>query len=211
MDDEVILPADKGNATVVMNKEDYDTKIRGMLETSTYRQLQRDPTATQENRLSNKLKVLEKCGEIPGHLYHVLRPSGSQYPWIYGLPKIYKPDVPLRPIVSRIRSLSYQLSKHIASIMTPLTGQAESYIQNSRHFVEMMKDVHLAEDEVLVSFDVVSLFTNVPIGATLQVIQERLTEDESLGDRTPLSAGRVAELLEVCLKSTYFQLRGRFL
>ena len=73
-----------------------------------------------------------------------------------------------------------------------------------------MKDVHLAEDEVLVSFDVVSLFTNVPIGEALQVIQERLREDESLGDRTPLSAGRVAELLEVCLKSTYFSYEGDF-
>ena len=85
LDDEVILPADKGNATVVM-KEDYETKIRGMLETSTYRQLQRHPTATQENRLSHKLKGLEKCGEIPGHLYHVLRPLGSQLPRIYGIP-----------------------------------------------------------------------------------------------------------------------------
>ena len=74
----------------------------------------------------------------------------------------------------------------------------------------MMKDVHLAEDEVLVSFDVVSLFTNIPIGEALQVIQERLWVDESLGDRTALSADRVVELLEVCLKSTYFSYGGDF-
>ena len=35
LEDEVILPADKGNATVIMAKEDYDAKLRGMLDTST--------------------------------------------------------------------------------------------------------------------------------------------------------------------------------
>ena len=67
-----------------------------------------------------------------------------------------------------------------------------------------MKGVHLAENEVLVRFDVVSLFIYVPIDEALQVIQESLREDESLSDRTPLSASRVVELLEMCLKSTYF-------
>ena len=126
LDNQVILPADKGNATVVIKKEDYDTKIRGLLGTSTYRQLERDPTVTQENRLGHKLKGLEKCGEILGHLYRMLRSSGSQPSRIYRLSKIHKPDAPLRPIVSCIGSPSYQLSKHITSILTPLTGQTES-------------------------------------------------------------------------------------
>ena len=38
-------------------------------------------------------------------------------------------------------------------------------------FVKMMRDVCMMEDEVLVSFDVVSLFTNVPIGEAVKVIQ----------------------------------------
>ena len=52
LENEVILPADKGKATVMMNREDYDTKMRGMLSTATYKQLKKDPTATQEGRLS---------------------------------------------------------------------------------------------------------------------------------------------------------------
>ena len=48
--DEVILPADKGNATVVM-RSDYDEKMRGMLDnTTTYKKL-KDPTATQETKI----------------------------------------------------------------------------------------------------------------------------------------------------------------
>ena len=50
--DEVILPDDKGNATVMMMRDDYGTKMRGILNTSTYRQLKTDPTTTQEGKLS---------------------------------------------------------------------------------------------------------------------------------------------------------------
>ncbi len=75
-----------------MTRGDYDSKMRGMLDTTTYRKLKKDPTATQEAKLSRKLKGLEKDGELSGRLYHQLRPSGSQPPRIYGLPKIHKAD-----------------------------------------------------------------------------------------------------------------------
>ena len=108
LEDEVILPAAKGNATVMMRRDDYDTKMRGILDTATYRQLMKDPTATQEGKLSRRLKRMEKDREITEGLYHQLRPSGSQLPRprIYGLPKIHKPEVPLRPIVSCVRAPS---------------------------------------------------------------------------------------------------------
>ena len=44
-EDQVILPADKGNATVVMERKDYDGKVRGLLnDTTTYQRLPKDPT-----------------------------------------------------------------------------------------------------------------------------------------------------------------------
>ena len=52
----------------------------------------------------------------------------------------------------------------------------------------------MMEDKVLVSFDVVSLFTNVPIGEAVKVIQEMLGDDEDLVMRTPLSPDWNGEL-----------------
>ena len=57
LEDEVILPADKGNITVMM-RCDYDGKMEEM----PYGKLRGDPTATQENMLSHKLKGLERNG-----------------------------------------------------------------------------------------------------------------------------------------------------
>ena len=90
-----------------------------MLTTGTYRKLRGDPTVTQENRLSRKLKGLEKNGEITNALYNKLRPTGREPPRIFGLPKIHKPDIPLRPIVLYIGSPTYQLPNHIASLISP--------------------------------------------------------------------------------------------
>ena len=91
-----------------------------------------------------------------------------------GLPKVHKESVPLRPIVSCIGSPSYQLSKYIASIISPLAGKTSSHVLNSKDFAETMRDVTAASDESLVSFDVTSLFTNVPIGEAVDVIRERM-------------------------------------
>ena len=68
----------------------------------------------------------------------------------------------------------------------------------------MMESVHVESDEILVSFDVSSLFTNVPASEAHTVICERLREDETLADRTILSPERLTKLLDMWLKYTYF-------
>ena len=55
----------------------------------------------------------------------------------------------------------------------------------------------------MVSFDIKSLFTNVPVDEALEVILQRLTEDETLADRTALTPEQITHLLELCLKTTY--------
>ena len=66
------------------------------------------------------------------------------------------------------------------------------------------------DGETMESFDVSSLFNNVPIGEAIDIIKAKLEEDESLGERTPLLPGRVAEFLQLHLKSTYFSFNGEF-
>ena len=53
-----------------------------------------------------------------------------------------------------------------------------------------------------------SPFSNNIFGEAIDIIRERLEEDDSLEDRTPLSPHRVAELLQLCLRSTYFSFNG---
>ena len=60
----------------------------------------------------------------------------------------------------------------------------------------------------LVSFDIVSLFTKVPVNLAAKVARERLTADQSLVDCTALSPDEVVGLLEFYLGATYLSYRG---
>ena len=46
-------------------------------------------------------------------------PTGCVPPKFYGLPKIHKPDTPLRPIVSSCGSVTYGVAKELAKILKP--------------------------------------------------------------------------------------------
>jgi hypothetical protein len=85
-----------------------------------------------------------------------------------------------------------------------------SSCQNLGHFIQLLKSVNLQSLDTLVSFDVVSLFTNVPVDEALQVIRNKLHNDNTLAEWSVLQVEAILELLEVCLKTTYFQVDNKF-
>ena len=52
-EDIVIMKADKGNATVVMDKEQYDEKLKDILQPPTYKRINRDPTSKTVKRVTH--------------------------------------------------------------------------------------------------------------------------------------------------------------
>lgn len=78
------------------------------------------------------------------------------------------------------------------------------------HFVQVLEGVETVNDATMVSFDVKSLFMNVPVDKALQVIRSRLEDDVSLDSRTTLSVDSIMELLTLCLKTTYFSYEDSF-
>ena len=160
--------------------------------------------------MNELLLSLKQSGAIPPKLYDRVRSSAGKTPLFYGLPKIHKPDVPLRPIASFIHSRSYHLSKHLVTILSPLVGQTDSNIRNSSDFAEFITSQTLSPDETLVSFDVVSLFTNVPVDLASQVASDRLRLDDSLGNHTLLSPDQICTLLKFCLNATFVAYKGVF-
>ena len=68
---------------------------------------------------------LKKKGVLAEGLYRHLHSSGGYIPLFYGLPKIHKKGVPLRPIVSFISSPTCALSKFLAKTLSPLVGKTE--------------------------------------------------------------------------------------
>jgi len=70
----------------------------------------------------------------------------------------------------------YNLSKLLVNILSPLIS-SEFCVKNSPELVQKICNLELDSDECMVSFDIVSLFTSVPICATKSIIFDLLSDD----------------------------------
>ena len=176
--------------------------MRNMLDDPTYKKLKKDPTTKMERRVAEALKKLETQGHIYTKQRRYLTPQFSKPPQMYGLPKIHKEGVPLRPIVSSIGSPTYNLAKEMARILTPLVGKTETTVKDAVEFVQLIKEKPTEDDTTMISFDVVTLFTKVPIDDALQAISSLLANDDTLEERTCITADEIRSLIEICLRTT---------
>jgi hypothetical protein len=81
--------------------------------------------------------------------------------------------------VSSIGSPCYGKAVFFHKIPSSLAGKSESFVKYSGHFVQLLKSVNFQSLYALLNFDVVSLFTNVPVDEALQVIRNKLLNDDT--------------------------------
>ena len=91
--------------------------------------------------------------------------------------------------------------------MAPYSRNVASYIKNTQDLVDKVRNWNMQEDEVLVSFDVKSLFTSVPVDEAMKAVNKRLVEDVDLRERTGLNPETVMDMLNLCLQNRQFQFR----
>ena len=133
-----------------------------------------------------------------------------QPPKFYGLPKIHKTGTPLRPIVSSRGSITYGVAKELSHIIKPLVGQFPHHLKNTQHFIQQLQGKRLELGETITSFDVKALFTSVPVQPSIQIVKQRLQQDNTLPQRTSMSIPQITSLLEFCLSHTYFLFQGKY-
>ena len=78
-----ILPADKGNATVVMDKSDYTRKLEDLISNGSYSKVKKDPTMKTEC----KLLLIKNKDHFAPKTYRQLLQCYTKLTHIYSLPK----------------------------------------------------------------------------------------------------------------------------
>ena len=180
-----------------------------------------------ERQAMKKLKEndsIKKSGNLTEKEYFKIKPSDPVAAAFYRLPKVHKVQltvkdhhytlaspstpIPLRPINSSIGSPTYHVSKYLANLLSPLRSDHGDTIKNSKEFADFVQTQTVRPDEEIVCFDVVSLFTSIPVNLALKVIQSKLETNHTWTDKTKLTKNQIVELTKIVLYNSFFSYEG---
>ncbi|BHF64027.1 hypothetical protein SprV_0200702500 [Sparganum proliferum] len=121
--------------------------------------------------------------------------------------KSTKPNVPLRPIVALKGSPTYNLAKWMSRKFNFLREGSVTFVNSASQFLAGIRGKTIRPDQIMVSFDVVSLFTSIPQDLARDVLRKRLEDkyDETTG---LLKTQHLMQLCAFCQR-TFFTFGGR--
>ena len=207
-DDIVIIKADKSNTTVVLDRDEYDDKLITMLkDITTYVELKRDPTQKTKRVVNQFVSQLREEDKISPTTTHRLKSSYAGSPRLYGLPKIHKANIhSIRTDCFLYRVTNVRIVKRIGIHFIEISIN-KHHVKNSEEFVKSVTSIKIEETEILVSFDVISLFSKIPVDLAIKVAQKRLYKLQNLSELTKWSVNDICIGLQICLKATYLTFR----
>ena len=100
------------------------------------------------------------------------------------------------------------VSRSLADLLAPILGDTSHHIKTSNHLANEMASIMIEQDDVFLSHDVVSLFTNTPINETLDITKKLPEDDTELKLLTNLNVDDIMELLKFIVTTTCICFRG---
>ena len=185
-----------------MKADTYWRKLSEVLASNQFKPVDcnNDIVIKLERSLNRLLLLLKKKGKLPAGVYETLRSTGSQPARLYDLTKVHKQNVPLRPVLSLPGSHYESLNKWLAKFFVLVEGA--NIETNTTITRELITEVELAGDEQLVSRDVTSLYTNVPVADAIEIaVQKVYLQNEP----PPLQKEVFKRLLQLAVSNVHFK------
>ena len=214
----IIQKADKGNMVVLLNKSSYFQKMESILgDTSKFSA--KNFTGAHEDLkfiLKKEIEINEFLSKlldrniITSKEFSKMCPKGSSPGIFYGLCKVHKGVTsgdcpPFRPILSAINTPSYQIAKYLVPLLSPITSNAFTCTDS----FSFASDVRNQNSEFhMASFDVESLFTNIPLDETINICIKKL-----FGEKTKFKGftkNEFRKLMQFAVKDSLILFNGKY-
>ena len=198
-----ICKFDKGKGVSVLNSNDYISKLNSIVnDKSKFIEVKignSHPIIPKEKAINYYIRTyLKEFGE---EIVKSLLSSGTNPGKLYELVKVHENGNSIRPVVSMINSPEYKLAKFLDSLIKPYMPEAKM-IQSTDEFLDKIKNFQCNPNQMLVSFDVVSLFTNVPLTETIEIIAEKIFSKGN-GDTPPIRKDIFIKLMHLATEGFF--------
>jgi len=209
--DIIIKPADKGSATVIMDKSEYVMEAnRQLSNTLHYKKLSQPVFPQISNRVDEIIGNLHKQKKLNKKQVEYLSvPTTPRNRQFYLIPKIHKdpskwpvPEKmpPGRPIVSDCGSDTYKVAEYIDHFLAPLATKHPSYIKDTPDFLDKISKLKIPKDALLVTIDIDTLYTNINNKDGMEAVKKAFENNPS----PERPDQEILELLKICLENNDF-------
>ena len=183
----MILSANKETCTVILNRTDYIKKVNAMIDDGISQGKYVETVDNTHQDLKHFQNFLYRHF-YKTEYYDKIRPISNQPARFFATAKSHKfnkiediniQDLKLRPIIDQTSTYIYSASKVIANYLKPL-AKNNFIISDALSFPDMLKKAVNSEDYENVSYDVDSLFSNIPVKETIEYILHKTYVDKSV-------------------------------
>lgn len=203
----IVTQADKAKCSIIMNRETYNNKVENLLrDTSTYAVIETTSTPAYMKMNQNILERMEKAEMISKKEADSAKTGEGRISNMYGLIKTHKEGQPIRPIVNTRGSMGYAAANIVTGILTKAREVGKYNVVNSAQAIEKIRDAKLNPDEHFYSYDVISMFTNIPVSRAIDAVKRRQKQLDVDNQKMKII---IDVILLVCHKSTEITFNGK--
>ena len=196
----MIIFADKGNKTVILDKDLYFAKLRDR--TSAHNLTNSDPAIAHEDALNAAIDIImASTSNIKDRPELILQRSELKRfmtkdafsPWLHGLIKLHKQGFPLREISDATSSPGHALGKMLNKIFADYTGNTKHHLSSHTEVIPLLGTGRF-DGGFFVSCDAVELYPSIIIRDGLELLEEKMNRDKTWTKKTDLTRQEVLQL-----------------
>ena len=212
----VIKKSDKGNCTVVTDREQYIKEgLRQLDSGAHYMQIEEDVTENVSHLVHETLLQLLSKREITEKNLKYLSPligTKTKTAKLYLLNKVHSdPPTKARPIISANNCPVERISEYVDFFLQPFVTEQHTYIKDTSDFIRKVESRTIPTECLIITLDYESMYTNIVHDEAIQAVRKTITKNERHqivnGIKRP-SIDSFCKLVELGIKCNNFNFNG---
>lgn len=187
------IKSDKGNHTVIITIDEYKQKMYEHLQNDVYSPIIKDPINKLVKEESELLAILNTNTKI-APICKALEPETLNLAQMYGVIKIHK-DFKIRPITSTTGAPGHNISRTMNILTEKIFPRGQPHLKDSYTFKMQIDQITPKPDDVMVSMDVVSMYTSIPSELVIRSIMQRASNFKTQFDLEKRTLARILNFI----------------